>query len=158
MRVAQSVSLTPPFHHDAPHPYTFANISHCRPSCSRPQTSTLDANRAHPLHPSSRTSPRPSWSLPGCWPSRDCRRKTRRLPQLAIASMPKQEEGRPNVQQDIPNRPRNLTEVSRAVLRSEQAKRWTKKYRTEVAASSSSLLSTFAAVRGPVYSPRLPTS
>ncbi|CAN9256963.1 unnamed protein product [Alternaria alternata] len=59
--------------------------------------------------------------------------------------MPKQEEGRPNVQQDIPNRPRNLTEVSRAVLRSEQAKRWTKKYRTEVAASSSSLLSTFAA-------------
>jgi hypothetical protein len=33
------------------------------------------------------------------------------------------------------------------VLRSEQAKRWTKRYRTEVAASSSSLLSTFVAVR-----------
>lgn len=60
--------------------------------------------------------------------------------------MPEREEGRPNVQQNIPNRPRDLTEVSRAVLRSEQAKRWTKKYRTEVAASSSSLLSTFAAV------------
>ena len=43
-------------------------------------------------------------------------------------------------------RPRDLTDVSRAVLRSEQAKRWTKKYRTEVAASSSSLLSTFVAV------------
>jgi len=43
-------------------------------------------------------------------------------------------------------RPRDLTHVSRAVLRSEQAKRWTKKYRTEVAASSSSLLSTFVAV------------
>ncbi|PSN63966.1 mitochondrial carrier [Corynespora cassiicola Philippines] len=42
-------------------------------------------------------------------------------------------------------RPRDLTDVSRAVLRSEQAKRWTKKYRTEVAASSSSLLSTFVA-------------
>jgi len=41
--------------------------------------------------------------------------------------------------------PRNLNEVSRSVLRSEQAKRWTKKYRTEVAASSSSLLSTFVA-------------
>lgn len=37
--------------------------------------------------------------------------------------------------------------VSKALLRSEQAKRWTKRYRTEVAASSSSLLSTFAAVR-----------
>jgi solute carrier family 25 carnitine/acylcarnitine transporter 20/29 len=43
-------------------------------------------------------------------------------------------------------RPNDLTNVSRAVLRSEQAKRWTKRYRTEVAASSSSLLSTFAAV------------
>ncbi|KAF2801113.1 mitochondrial carrier [Melanomma pulvis-pyrius CBS 109.77] len=41
--------------------------------------------------------------------------------------------------------PKELTDVSRAVLRSEQAKRWTKRYRTEVAASSSSLLSTFAA-------------
>ena len=60
--------------------------------------------------------------------------------------MPEQEEGTSNVQQNIPNRPKDLTEVSRAVLRSEQAKRWTKKYRTEVAASSSSLLSTFAAV------------
>jgi solute carrier family 25 carnitine/acylcarnitine transporter 20/29 len=60
--------------------------------------------------------------------------------------MPKPEEGRPNVQQNIPNRPKDLTEVSRAVLRSEQAKRWTKKYRTEIAASSSSLLSTFSAV------------
>jgi hypothetical protein len=60
--------------------------------------------------------------------------------------MPKQEEGSPNVQKNIQNRPRDLTDVSRAVLRSEQAKRWTKKYRTEVAASSSSLLSTFSAV------------
>ncbi|KAF2635874.1 mitochondrial carrier [Massarina eburnea CBS 473.64] len=41
--------------------------------------------------------------------------------------------------------PQDLQHVSRSVLRSEQAKRWTKKYRTEVAASSSSLLSTFAA-------------
>jgi hypothetical protein len=46
-------------------------------------------------------------------------------------------------------RPRDLTDVSRAVLRSEQAKRWTKRYRTEVAASSSSLLSTFVAVSLP---------
>jgi hypothetical protein len=60
--------------------------------------------------------------------------------------MPKQEEGCPNVQKNIQNRPKDLTDVSRAVLRSEQAKRWTKKYRTEVAASSSSLLSTFSAV------------
>ncbi|KAF2266578.1 mitochondrial carrier [Lojkania enalia] len=45
----------------------------------------------------------------------------------------------------VSSTPRNVTEVSRAVLRSEQAKRWTKKYRTEVAASSSSLLSTFVA-------------
>lgn len=43
-------------------------------------------------------------------------------------------------------KPKDLTNVSRAVLRSEQAKRWTKRYRTEVAASSSSLLSTFVAV------------
>ncbi|KAH7125435.1 mitochondrial carrier domain-containing protein [Dendryphion nanum] len=43
------------------------------------------------------------------------------------------------------SRPRDMTEVSRTVLRSEQAKRWTKRYRTEVAASSSSLLSTFVA-------------
>ncbi|PVI07980.1 mitochondrial carrier [Periconia macrospinosa] len=41
--------------------------------------------------------------------------------------------------------PKDIHNVSRSVLRSEQAKRWTKKYRTEVAASSSSLLSTFAA-------------
>ncbi|KAF2002728.1 mitochondrial carrier [Amniculicola lignicola CBS 123094] len=41
--------------------------------------------------------------------------------------------------------PRDLTEVSQRVLRSEQAKKWTKRYRTEVAASTSSLLSTFAA-------------
>ncbi|KAF2690829.1 mitochondrial carrier [Lentithecium fluviatile CBS 122367] len=49
---------------------------------------------------------------------------------------------------DISNaygRPRDIQDVSRAVLRSEQAKRWTKRYRTEVAASSSSLLSTFVA-------------
>lgn len=46
---------------------------------------------------------------------------------------------------EVISRPRNTTEVSRAVLRSEQAKRWTKRYRTEVAASTSSLLSTFAA-------------
>jgi solute carrier family 25 carnitine/acylcarnitine transporter 20/29 len=59
--------------------------------------------------------------------------------------MPQHEEERPNIQR-IPNRPTDLTDVSRAVLRSEQAKRWTKKYRTEVAASSSSLLSTFVAV------------
>ena len=49
----------------------------------------------------------------------------------------------------VNNRPRDLTEVSRTVLRSEQAKRWTKRYRTEVAASSSSLLSTFVAVSYP---------
>jgi solute carrier family 25 carnitine/acylcarnitine transporter 20/29 len=59
--------------------------------------------------------------------------------------MPKQEDERPNLQRGGFNRPRDLTDVSRAVLRSEQAKRWTKRYRTEVAASSSSLLSTFAA-------------
>lgn len=45
-----------------------------------------------------------------------------------------------------PVRPQgDAIQVSRAVLRSEQAKRWTKSYRTEVAASSSSLLSTFVA-------------
>jgi len=59
--------------------------------------------------------------------------------------MPQHEDEVPNIKK-IPNRPRDLTDVSRAVLRSEQAKRWTKKYRTEVAASSSSLLSTFFAV------------
>lgn len=85
--------------------------------------------------------------MPGYWPHRDCRRKTPCLPQLAIASMPEQGERRPHIH-DIPGRPRDLTDVSRAVLRSEQAKRWTKRYRTEVAASSSSLLSTFVAVRG----------
>ncbi|KAF1955461.1 mitochondrial carrier [Byssothecium circinans] len=45
----------------------------------------------------------------------------------------------------LSDRPQDLQHVSRTVLRSEQAKRWTKRYRTEVAASSSSLLSTFAA-------------
>jgi solute carrier family 25 carnitine/acylcarnitine transporter 20/29 len=59
--------------------------------------------------------------------------------------MPQHGEERPNIQK-IPNRPKDLTDVSRAVLRSEQAKKWTKRYRTEVAASSSSLLSTFVAV------------
>jgi hypothetical protein len=59
--------------------------------------------------------------------------------------MPEQEERRQQLNA-IPNPPRDLTDVSRAVLRSEQAKRWTKKYRTEVAASSSSLLSTVVAV------------
>lgn len=48
--------------------------------------------------------------------------------------------------------PRDIHHVSRTVLRSEQAKRWTKRYRTEVAASSSSLLSTFVAV-SPTASP-----
>lgn len=48
--------------------------------------------------------------------------------------------------QDAPSAaPKDFHNVSRSLLRSEQAKRWTKKYRTEVAASSSSLLSTFAA-------------
>lgn len=42
---------------------------------------------------------------------------------------------------------RGMLPISRAVLMSEQAKRWTKRYRTEVAASSSSLLSTLVAVR-----------
>lgn len=60
--------------------------------------------------------------------------------------MPQHDDEVPNIKK-IANRPRDLTEVSRAVLRSEQAKRWTKRYRTEVAASSSSLLSTFVAVR-----------
>lgn len=64
--------------------------------------------------------------------------------------MPKQEDQRPTLQRGAPPRPRDLTDISSAVLRSEQAKRWTKRYRTEVAASSSSLLSTFAAVRHPV--------
>jgi solute carrier family 25 carnitine/acylcarnitine transporter 20/29 len=59
--------------------------------------------------------------------------------------MPQHEDAVPNVKK-IANRPQDLTDVSRAVLRSEQAKRWTKRYRTEVAASSSSLLSTFVAV------------
>ena len=68
--------------------------------------------------------------------------------------MPQHEDERPN-NRKIPNRPKDLTEVSRAVLRSEQAKRWTKKYRTEVAASSSSLLSTFAAVRGMTFSSKI---
>ncbi|KAJ4986467.1 mitochondrial carrier protein [Stagonosporopsis vannaccii] len=58
--------------------------------------------------------------------------------------MPEQEEGRQQLNA-IASPPRDLTEVSRAVLRSEQAKRWTKRYRTEVAASSSSLLSTVVA-------------
>lgn len=65
--------------------------------------------------------------------------------------MPTQEGERPNLQRGISSRPRDLTDVSRAVLRSEQAKRWTKRYRTEVAASSSSLLSTFAAVSQPIH-------
>jgi solute carrier family 25 carnitine/acylcarnitine transporter 20/29 len=60
--------------------------------------------------------------------------------------MPQHDDERPNIQK-IPNRPTDLTDVSRAVLRSEQAKKWTKRYRTEVAASSSSLLSTCVAVR-----------
>jgi solute carrier family 25 carnitine/acylcarnitine transporter 20/29 len=63
--------------------------------------------------------------------------------------MPQHDDERPTIQR-IANRPRDLTDVSRAVLRSEQAKRWTKKYRTEVAASSSSLLSTFVAVHHPI--------
>jgi solute carrier family 25 (mitochondrial carnitine/acylcarnitine transporter), member 20/29 len=62
--------------------------------------------------------------------------------------MPQHDDERPTIQR-IATPPRDLTDVSRAVLRSEQAKRWTKKYRTEVAASSSSLLSTFVAVRHP---------
>ncbi|KAF2745764.1 mitochondrial carrier [Sporormia fimetaria CBS 119925] len=45
----------------------------------------------------------------------------------------------------LDTRPTSVNDVSRAVLRSEQAKRWTKRYRTEVAASTSSLLSTIAA-------------
>lgn len=54
--------------------------------------------------------------------------------------------------QQIQRAPRDINHVSRAVLRSEQAKRWTKRYRTEVAASSSSLLSTFVAVcRKPIH-------
>jgi solute carrier family 25 carnitine/acylcarnitine transporter 20/29 len=64
--------------------------------------------------------------------------------------MPQHEEDVPNIQK-IPNRPRDLTDVSRAVLRSEQAKKWTKRYRTEVAASSSSLLSTSVAVGGVLW-------
>lgn len=40
---------------------------------------------------------------------------------------------------------RGMLPISRAVLMNEQAKRWTKRYRTEVAASSSSLLSTLVA-------------
>jgi solute carrier family 25 carnitine/acylcarnitine transporter 20/29 len=46
---------------------------------------------------------------------------------------------------DNTTHPRHMTDVHRALLRSEQAKRWTKKYRTEIAASSSSLLSTTVA-------------
>jgi len=52
--------------------------------------------------------------------------------------MPAHGDGQPSGQRDVYG-------VSRAVLRSEQARRWAKKYRTELAASSSSLLSTFAA-------------
>jgi solute carrier family 25 carnitine/acylcarnitine transporter 20/29 len=59
--------------------------------------------------------------------------------------MPEQEERRQQLNA-LASPPRDLTDVSRAVLRSEQAKRWTKRYRTEVAASSSSLLSTVVAV------------
>lgn len=47
----------------------------------------------------------------------------------------------------MPERETDQHNVSKALLRSEHAKRWTKRYRTEVAASTSSLLSTFAAVR-----------
>lgn len=71
--------------------------------------------------------------------------------------MPTQEGERPNLQRGVSSRPRDLTDVSRAVLRSEQAKRWTKRYRTEVAASSSSLLSTFAAVRELIHDGLLPS-
>ncbi|KAF2184375.1 mitochondrial carrier [Zopfia rhizophila CBS 207.26] len=58
--------------------------------------------------------------------------------------MPERRDDRPNQNKDQ-DKQKNVREVSRAVLRSEQAKRWTKRYRTEVAASSSSLLSTFVA-------------
>src|ERR1700743_255021 len=46
-----------------------------------------------------------------------------------------------------PNTPPRATplQVSAWTLRSEQAKKWTKRYRTEVAASTSSRLSTLAA-------------
>jgi solute carrier family 25 carnitine/acylcarnitine transporter 20/29 len=59
--------------------------------------------------------------------------------------MPEHEERRQQLNA-IARPPRDLTDVSRAALRSEQAKQWTKRYRTEVAASSSSLLSTVVAV------------
>ncbi|KAF2278078.1 mitochondrial carrier [Westerdykella ornata] len=52
--------------------------------------------------------------------------------------MPEQDDSRSNIV-TIPR------QVSPAVLRSEQTKRWAKKYRTELAASTSSLLSTFFA-------------
>jgi solute carrier family 25 carnitine/acylcarnitine transporter 20/29 len=58
--------------------------------------------------------------------------------------MPPRDDG-PLNNTHIAHRPRDLTAVSRTVLRSEQAKKWTKRYRTELAASSSSLLSTFFA-------------
>jgi len=59
--------------------------------------------------------------------------------------MPERGDGRTDITRAYA-RPRDVQDVSRAVLRSEQARRWTKRYRTEVAASSSSLLSTFVAV------------
>ncbi|KAF2467097.1 mitochondrial carrier [Lindgomyces ingoldianus] len=59
--------------------------------------------------------------------------------------MPERVDEGVGIAQDNNRSPRDVQEVSRALLRSEQAKRWTKRYRTEVAASSSSLLSTFVA-------------
>lgn len=55
--------------------------------------------------------------------------------------MPERDEAPPP---DLPRGPTPL-EVSAFTLKSEQAKRWAKKYRTEIAASSSSLLSTLSA-------------
>ncbi|KAF2872590.1 mitochondrial carrier domain-containing protein [Massariosphaeria phaeospora] len=59
--------------------------------------------------------------------------------------MPERKDGGTAANDLYSSRPNDLTDVSRSVLRSEQAKRWAKKYRTEIAASSSSLLSTFTA-------------
>ena len=138
------------------------------PTIPSPQSTSIYTQHRPPLSPNPALYPKPlhatpfaytrhlyrAWrrsglhgACPAAGPIATAVGRQHHLPQLAIASMPKQEESRPNVQKDIPNRPRDLTDVSRAVLRSEQAKRWTKRYRTEVAASSSSLLSTFTAVR-----------
>ncbi|ORY09356.1 mitochondrial carrier domain-containing protein [Clohesyomyces aquaticus] len=59
--------------------------------------------------------------------------------------MPERNHDRAAISTDRDRSTQDIQRVSRKLIRGEQAKRWMKKYRTEVAASSSSLLSTFVA-------------